>query len=164
VTGRILQINISRGGIPKRAIVEGHLTSAGFEGDSWAHPQIHGGPLQSVLLIASEAIEALRRKGFLIYPGALGENLTTEGLSPSLWRQGQQYLIGEAVIELTKVRTPCDTLNVYGRSIKQEIYDARVKALDFSSPLWAISGFYGRVIKPGLVFPGNEITLLSESA
>jgi MOSC domain-containing protein YiiM len=164
VTGRILQINISRGGIPKRPIAEGHLTPTGFEGDSWAHPQIHGGPLQSVLLIASEAIESLRQKGFPIYPGALGENLTTEGLSPSLWRQGQQYLIGEAVIELTKVRTPCNTLNVYGGSIKQEIYDARVKARDFSSPRWALSGFYARVVKPGLVFPGNEIMLLSESA
>jgi len=164
VTGRILQVNVSRGGIPKRPVAQGNLTVAGFEGDSWAHPHIHGGPRQVVLLVASEAIKSLRAKGFSVYPGALGENLTTEGLSPSKWRTGQQYQVGEGVIELTKVRTPCDTLNAYSPAIKQEIYDARVEAGDFKSPRWALSGFYARVVKPGLVFPGNSIMLLSDVA
>jgi MOSC domain-containing protein YiiM len=164
VTGRILQINVSRGGIPKLAIAEGNLTLEGFDGDSWAHPQIHGGREQAVLLIASEAIEALREKGYPVYPGALGENLTTEGLSPSGWRHGQEYQVGQAVIELTRVREPCNALNVYGPPIKDEIYDFRVKAGDTKSPLWALSGFYARVVSPGLVFPGDPIRLLSDLA
>jgi MOSC domain-containing protein YiiM len=164
VSGKILQVNISRGGIPKRAIDQGNLTVTGFEGDSWAHPQIHGGPQQIVLLIASESIEFLRTKGFPVYPGALGENLTTEGLAVANWRSGQQYQVGQAVIEFTKVRTPCSTLDIYGPLIKDEIHDARVKAKDFTSPKWALSGFYARVIKPGLVFPGNPISLLSDVA
>jgi MOSC domain-containing protein YiiM len=164
MTGTILQINISRGGIPKRPIAEGNLTATGFEGDAWAHPQIHGGPLQSVLLIASEAIEALRAKGYPVYPGALGENLTTEGLSHADWRMGQQYRVGQAVIELTKPRAPCNTLDVYGPEIKNEIFDSLVKARDPNSPKWAISGFYARVLRPGLVFPGSTIFLISELA
>jgi MOSC domain-containing protein YiiM len=153
VTGTILQINISRGGIPKRPIADGNLTVGGFVGDSWNHPQLHGGPDQMVLLIASEAIELLRAKGFPVYPGALGENLTTVGLDYTAWRKGQQFTVGEAVIELTKIRKPCNTLNVYGPAIKQEISDN-----------WALGGFYARVIRPGLVFPGNAIRLVSELA
>jgi MOSC domain-containing protein YiiM len=164
MTGRVVQVNISRGGLPKRPIAEGNLTATGFEGDAWAHPQLHGGPNQAVLLIASEAIEALRSKGYPVYEGALGENLTTEGLEPARWRSGQQYRVGEAIIELTKVRAPCNALDVYGPQIKDEIYDTRVKAKDPASPRWALSGFYARVVRPGLVFPGNVISLLSELA
>jgi MOSC domain-containing protein YiiM len=164
MTGRVVQINISRGGLPKRPIAQGMITATGVEGDSWAHPEIHGGPNQAVLLIASEAIEGLRAKGYPVYEGALGENLTTVDLDPALWRAGQRYRVGEAVIELTKVRTPCNTLNVYGPEIKNEIYDSQVKAKDPSSPRWALSGFYARVVRPGLVFPGNIISLLSELA
>jgi MOSC domain-containing protein YiiM len=164
VSGKIQQISISRGGIPKRAIDQGNLTIAGFQGDSWDHPQIHGGPEQAVLLIASESLESLRTEGFMVHPGDLGENLTTEGLTPANWRSGQQYQVGQAVIELTKVRAPCNTLNIYGVPIKSAIYDARVEAGDFTSPRWALSGFYARVIRPGLIFPGNPINLLSDVA
>jgi len=164
VTGRIIQINISGGGMPKRAIASGNLTTAGFEGDSWAHPQLHGGPGKAVLMIAGETVELLRAKGFPVYPGALGENLTTEGLLPARWRMGQQYMVGEAIIELTTLREPCSGLNVYGPSIKKEIYDSLVKAGNPDTPRWALGGFYARVVHPGLVFPGTVISLLSELA
>jgi len=164
MSGQVIQINISPGGLPKRPILAGNITHAGVEGDSWAHPNIHGGPRQAVLLIASEVIDALKAKGYPVYPGALGENLTTEGLDPLLWRAGQQYRVGEAIIELTKVRAPCNALNVYGPAIKDEIYDSLVKAKDPSSPRWARSGFYAKVVRPGSIFPGNVISLLSELA
>ncbi len=117
-----------------------------------------------MLLIAAESIEQIRAKGYPVYPGALGENLTTEGLDPAAWRAGQRYRVGEAIIELTKVRAPCNALNIYGPSIKDEIYDSMVKEKDPSSPRWALSGFYARVVRPGLVFPGNIISLVSELA
>jgi MOSC domain-containing protein YiiM len=164
VIGLVIQISISAGGLPKRPVSSGKLTAEGFEGDSWAHPQIHGGPEQAVLMIASRAIDALRAKGYPVYPGALGENITAEGLDPSLWRAGQRYRVGEAVIELTKVRAPCSQLDVYGPGIKKEIFDSLVKGGNPESPRWAQSGFYARVVRPGLVFPGNVISLLSELA
>jgi MOSC domain-containing protein YiiM len=164
VTGRIIQVNISGGGMPKRAIAAGNLTTAGFEADSWAHPQLHGGPDKAVLMIASEAVESLRAKGFPVYPGALGENLTTEGLPPARWRMGQQYAVGEAIIELTTLREPCSSLNVYGPSIRNEIFDSVAKAGNPDTPRWALGGFYARVVRPGLVFPGSVILLLSELA
>ncbi len=169
MNGRVVQVNISPGGIPKRPIPEGLLESRGFQGDSWAHPQFHGGPKQAVLLIALETIQALAARGYPVYPGALGENLTTEGLDPQWWRAGQQYRIGSAMIELTKVRTPCRTLDVFGHDrekvkIQNAIYDAAVKRGDTNSPLWAKSGFYARVIQPGTVIPGDTIALESDLA
>src|SRR5579862_6689431 len=128
LSGSILQINVSRGGVPTRAIAHGEITAMGIAGDSWAHPQIHGGQRQAVLLITSEGIEDLKELGFPLFPGALGENLTTAGLDRRLFRIGQRYRAGAAILELTKIRVPCDTLNVYGRGIQQALYDAQVKA------------------------------------
>src|SRR3984885_9029379 len=79
MTGSIVQINISPGGVPKRAIPEGEVTAEGIRGDSWAHPEIHGGPDQAVLLITSEGLGQLIGQGYPVFPGALGENLTTLG-------------------------------------------------------------------------------------
>jgi MOSC domain-containing protein YiiM len=168
VTGRILHVNVSPGGIPKRAIAEGTLEIRGFQGDSWAHPQLHGGPSQTVLIIASEAIQELALHGYPVFPGALGENLTTAGLDRRMWRAGQQYRVGSATVELTKVRSPCNTLDVYGSAdrvpIQNAIYDLSVKRGDFRSEKWALSGFYARVVREGIVRPGDVMTLESDLA
>src|SRR5438552_11563047 len=114
MTGQIIQINISTGGLPKRPIPEGLITPFGIEGDFCAHPEIHGGPRQAVLLIAAEAVDELVARGYPISYGALGENLTTRGLDRRQLRLGQRLRVGGAVIELTKVRVPCGSLDVYG--------------------------------------------------
>ena len=65
---------------------------------------------------------------------------------------------------MTKVRGPCLTLDVYGPEIKGEIYDTQVKAGDFSSPRWGMSGFYAAVVQPGVIRANDIITLESELA
>src|ERR1017187_7674494 len=119
MNGSILQINVSRGGVPKRAIPEGDVTPLGIAGDLHAHPEIHGGPRQALLLITSEGIDELTDLGFPVFYGALGENLTTRGLDRRSMRIGQQWRVGQVVIELTKPRGPCETLNVYGSGIQK---------------------------------------------
>jgi MOSC domain-containing protein YiiM len=161
MTGSILQISVSPGGVPKHAIPVGVLTPAGFEGDHHAHPDIHGGPRQAVLLITSEGIAELAAQGFPLIHGSLGENLTTTGIARQEWRTGQHWHIGpEAVIEITKRRAPCQTLNVYGPGIQAAIYDSLAAAGDPSSPKWGLSGFYASVVRPGIIQPGDEIVLV----
>jgi MOSC domain-containing protein YiiM len=162
VSASIVQINISRGGVPKRAISSGDVTALGIAGDECAHPGIHGGPQQALLLITSEGIEELTAVGFPLYNGALGENLTTRGLDRRSLRIGQRYRIGAIIIELTKVRAPCDQLNVYGPGIQRAVYDAQVHAGDPHTPLWGLSGFYASVIQPGPIRPGDPIALLGQ--
>ena len=156
----VVQLSISKGGVPKRPIPEAQLDLGGIAGDSWRHADIHGGPLQAVLLITHEGIDELIAQGFPLYPGALGENITTRGLDRRSLRSRQRYRIGEAVVELTKRRTPCETLNVYGPGIQSAIFDAQAKAGDPTSPRWGLSGFYASVVQPGVMYSGDSITLL----
>jgi MOSC domain-containing protein YiiM len=162
MTGSILQVSISPGGIPKRPIAEAEVTPQGIRGDSWAHPQIHGGPNQALLLITSEGIGQLLALGYPVFPGALGENLTTLGLDRGQVRIGQRYRAGEVMLEITKMRQPCSTLDVYGSSIKRAIYDAQVKASDASSPRWGLAGFYARVLRSGFIRPKDIIELVDQ--
>ena len=59
---------------------------------------------------ALEAIEELKALGYPLYPGALGENLTTEGLDRTSIRVGQHYRAGDAILEITKLRQPAHDL------------------------------------------------------
>jgi MOSC domain-containing protein YiiM len=161
-SGTILQVSISRGGVPKYAIPQGDIGPLGIAGDSNAHPEIHGGPQQAILVISSEAIAELTALGYPLYPGALGENITTIGLDRAQWRAGQRWRMGQAIVEFTTVRAPCSQLSVYGPGIQRAIYDEKVDAGDPSSPRWALSGFYASVVKPGPVRPDDPISLLDQ--
>jgi MOSC domain-containing protein YiiM len=164
VEGTILQVNISLGGLPKRPIAEGLITHEGVRGDRHAHPEFHGGNRKAILLIASEVIEELTARGYPLFPGALGENLTTRGIDVGQIRIGDQIRAGGARLEITQPRGPCTQLDVYGPSIKNELYDAGVKRLDPQSPKWGMSGFYARVISPGPVGPGDIIAVVATLA
>ena len=159
----VIQINVSSGGVPKRPIPDGVVTPLGIAGDGHAHPEVHGGPRKAVLLVTSEGLDELKEQGFRLYPGALGENLTTRGLNRRSVRIGQRYRIGEILLEITKVRAPCETLNAYP-GIQRAIYDQEVKDGNSTSPLWGLSGFYASVLQPGAIRPGDPIQLVDETA
>jgi MOSC domain-containing protein YiiM len=160
VTGTVLQVSVSQGGIPKLKVPRAEVTEIGIAGDSWRYP-FHGGRRKAVLLITLEGIAELMSQGFRLFPGALGENITTRGLDRRELRIGQRFHIGDAEIELTHIRTPCATLNVYGSGIQAAIYDAQVQAGDPGSQRWGLSGFYASVVRPGMVRAGDTIALVS---
>jgi MOSC domain-containing protein YiiM len=163
--GRLVQISRSNGGMPKRA-VEGPVAIGreGVEGDRHRNMLVHGGPDKAVLMIAAESLEVLAGRGYAVHAGALGENLTIAGMDPHQWRSGQRFRVGgEVLIELTKLRTPCLNLDVYGPEIKDEIYDMACHRGDATSPKWAHGGFYARVIQPGWAVAGAPVVLESEA-
>lgn len=164
MTGTIVQVSISAGGLPKRAVPGGLITALGIEGDGHAHPAIHGGPRKAILLIASEAIEQLCARGYPLFPGALGENLTTLGIDPRELRIGDRLRAGGALLEITQPRGPCLQLDVYGASLKGDISDDRVRRLDHTSPRWGLSGFYASVVTPGPVRAGDIIAVVAPLA
>lgn len=139
------------------------VARGGIVGDRWRHSQIHGGPRKAILLIAAEGIEELAAQGFPVYPGALGENITTRGLDRRSLRPGQRYRAGEVVIELSGIRVPCRTLNVYGKGIQAAMYDAQTRAGDPASLRWGLSGFYASVVRAGVIHAGDAISLVDES-
>jgi MOSC domain-containing protein YiiM len=162
--GTIVQVNISPGGLPKRAIAGGWITPLGIEGDLHAHPNIHGGPNKAILIIASEVVDALMARGYPLFYGAMGENLTTRGIDVRQIRVGDQFRVGGAMLEITQPRGPCSALDVYGESLKLEVYDRKVKERDYTSARWGMSGFYASVEVPGPVREGDTISLVSKLA
>ena len=106
MSGTVLQVSLSRGGVPKLPVLAGQLTEAGVAGDSWRY-RFHGGPRQAILLITVEGIDELVAQGFPLFPGALGENLTIRGIARRALQPGRRLQAGEATVELTKVRIPC---------------------------------------------------------
>lgn len=159
----VVQIHTSRGGLPKFPVAEAVVHRLGIEGDAVAHPRFHGGPLQALLLITGEGIEELKAMGYPVFPGAMGENITTRGLDRRQMRIGQRYRIGQIIVQLTKVRVPCAALDVYGPSIKTAVYDARVKAGDPDTAVWGLSGFYASVSDGGSIREQDIISLLDHA-
>lgn len=154
--GRILQVSLSPGGLPKTAVAAARATLNGLEGDLHRHPKIHGGPAKALLVITAEGLEELAATGFPVSWGAMGENLTIRGIPRQSIRAGQRYDAGEARIEITTLREPCRQLDVYGRRLRR-----LVKADSEGSPAWGLGGFYARVIREGVIRPGDRIAIVS---
>jgi MOSC domain-containing protein YiiM len=166
--GTILSINLSKGGVPKLPVSSARAVTLGLEGDDHAHPRFHGGPLKALLLIAQEDLDLLRALGFEVSPGALGENLTIQGLDFRQLRPGMRFRAGEAAISLTTLRVPCSALDRYNNGavacrIQDAVYDSEVKAGHPSTPRWGLGGFYAAVEHPGLIRQGDIIKLLDQS-
>lgn len=140
----------SPGGIPKTPIAEAQVSARGVEGDDWAHPKYHGGPEQALLLIGEEVLEELGRLGFALVPGALGENITTAGIDYADLRAGQGMSLGEEVkIELTKLREPCRTLDVFN--------NAQAGRIQKHLKSQGRGGWYARVLQGGTLRKGDRI-------
>ena len=161
MTGIVAQVSVSAGGVPNYAIDEGRVTESGIAGDGWRHPQFHGIRKRAMLLITAEGVDDLAARGFPVFYGALGENLTTRGLDRRSFRIGQRFRAGEAIVQLTEVRFPCSALDVYGPTIQSAIHDVRALAGDYESSVWGMSGFYASVVQPGVLRPGDQITLMA---
>jgi MOSC domain-containing protein YiiM len=158
----IVQVNISPGGVPKRPVPEGYVTFSRVKGDDWNDKRHHGFRDQALCLFSIELIEELNAEGFPLFPGALGENLTTEGINYRKVRLGDVWLVGGQVsLRITKVRTPCRTITVYGNGIIRDLYDLDVKRGNVYTQKWGRSGYYAEVIHEGIVRPGDNITIQS---
>lgn len=149
-TGRIFQINISAGGVPKLAIPDGEVSENGMQGDKQSDLRFHGGPDRALCLYSLERLLALQAEGHPTFAGAFGENLTLSGLDWTQMEPGQHYRLGEHVlIEITRYTTPCNNLTPfftagdYGRISQTK------------NPGW--SRVYARVLTGGLLRPGDPV-------
>ncbi len=152
--GRVVQVNVSPGGVPKLPIAEARVGRQGLDGDAHDHAAVHGGPHRAVCLLAMEAIERVRADGHPgVEPGAVGENLTTEGIELALLPVGARLAVGaEVVLEISGPANPCDVIKgafVGGKS-------GRIAILLHPTD----SRMYARVEREGVVRPGDPIHVL----
>ncbi len=157
VDGRVVQVSVSSGGVPKRPVERAWVGPFGLEGDAQRHDTVHGGPHRAVALFALEAIRRVQADGHPIEPGAAGENLTTEGIEWATLPVGTRAAIGDRlVLEVSKPDMPCDT-------IADAFSDGRSGRISIlTHPL--DSRMYARVLVEGEVRPGDPIRLLAPAA
>jgi len=152
-SGRIAQISVSPGGVPKHAVESAEVTGSGVAGDAQRDLRHHGGPERAVCLFALETIRALQAEGHPIEPGHIGENLTLEGVDWQAVTPGARLLLGEDVLlEITRYTSPCLNIRAsftggdYARvSQKQHPGESRV---------------YARVVRTGTIRRGDPVRLL----
>jgi MOSC domain-containing protein YiiM len=152
-TGRIVQLSISPGGVPKRAVAQARVGAEGLEGDGHRDAEHHGGPERAVCLYAMEAIRGLQAEGHAISPGAVGENVTVEGLAWDEVVPGARLRLGDEVrLEVTRYTSPCaNIMPVFRDGDYARVSQKR-------HPGW--SRVYARVLAGGLLHPGDPVRLL----
>ena len=150
--GRLLQVNVSDGGVPKLPVDAARITILGVEGDRQGSETVHGGPHRAVAILGIEAIRRVAAEGHPIAPGTTGENLTTEGFDVSALPVGTRLAIGdEVVLEISQPTNPC-------RTIRHSFADLRFGRLSMKAHP-ADSRMYARVIAEGIVRTGDPIRL-----
>jgi MOSC domain-containing protein YiiM len=153
VNGRIVQISVSPGGVPKTPVPSAEITRAGVEGDAHRDHEHHGGPDRAVCQYSLEQIQALQAEGHSVVPGALGENVTVEGVDwQSVVPGSRLQLGGQLLLEVTRYTTPC--LNIkpaFSHGDYSRVSEKR-------HPGW--SRVYARVLVPGRIQTGDPVRLL----
>jgi MOSC domain-containing protein YiiM len=153
VSARIVQISVSPGGVPKRPVPAACVTPLGLDGDGHRNHEHHGGPDRAVCLFAMEQIEALRAEGHATVPGALGENVTVEGLDWSRVVPGARLALGDdVVLEVTRFTSPCI-------NIRASFHDGDYSRVSQKRhPGW--SRVYARVVRGGHIAAGDAVRIV----
>ncbi|MBO1419022.1 MOSC domain-containing protein [Streptomyces sp. FH025] len=139
------------------------LTGLGVEGDVHAgvtvrhRSRVAQDPtqpnLRQVHLIHRELFTELAESGFEVAPGALGENITTEGVDLLGLPVGAVLRIGpEAEVEITGLRNPCAQIDGYRTGLLKQVVG---RAED--GTIVRRAGIMGVVRAGGPVRPGDAI-------
>lgn len=172
---RILSVNVGRQmacehtatsvtGIDKRAVGSVDVFppgprsqggASGVVGDFIGDLKHHGGDLQAVYAYALEDLQFFEQ--LLQRPlnaGVFGENITTGDFDVNAAVVGERWRIGDAVLQVSVPRIPCNTFRVW---IGERGW---LKTFTRSGR----SGTYLRVLAPGTLRPGDEIEVFDVPA
>lgn len=101
-----------RSGIFKNQVTEAYLTKDGFDNDGVADLKHHGGLDRAVCMNSVEHYRSWSKEFRMNFPiSAIGENLLVENMLEENIHIGDLFSIGEAIIEVTQGRIPCNTIN-----------------------------------------------------
>lgn len=134
------------------AVPAGNL---GFAGDEQADRKHHGGADKAIHAYAISHFPTwageLPERADRFRPGAFGENLVVDGASEADICLGDQWRIGSALLEVSQGRQPCWKLN-----LRFDVADMARRVQDTGR-----TGWYFRVIEPGLIAAGDDGRLIA---
>lgn len=147
MSAEIVAVCLGGGGIPKQSVKSALVAQSGLVGDRHRF-ELHGGLDRAICLLSEEVYGDLREDDVdCEAPGTFGENILARGLDDARLRPGDELRLGpEVIIEIYDVRAPCLTL----------------KSVDprFPDLMLGRSGWVARVVQPGTVEPGMQISLI----
>jgi MOSC domain-containing protein YiiM len=109
--------------------------------------------LRQVHLMHVELFDELRKKGFGVQPGDLGENVTTSGIDLLALPSGTRLHIGaSAVVEITGLRNPCVQIDGFQKGLMAATLDK-----DARGNLIRKAGIMSIVLADGDVRPGDAV-------
>ena len=147
------QINVSDGGVPKQPVFEANVAKEGIEGDRQRNLKVHVVPERAVCLVSVDLIERIQDEGHSIDEGSSGENLTLAGLEWDHLEPGTRLKIGPDVrLEVSSYCAPCELNARWFRDGDITRISQR------TNPGW--SRLYARVLRSGLVRPGDVVEVL----
>jgi cyclic pyranopterin phosphate synthase len=141
---KIVAVNISeKKGVIKKPVDQIKLIEDfGIEGDAHA-----GKWHRQVSLLGVESIDKMKRAGIEdLSFGVFAENITTEGIDLYSLPIGTKLRVGEAVLEVTQIGKDCHG----GCEIRRKVGDCVMPR----------EGIFSRVVKGGIVKPGDDIELV----
>jgi MOSC domain-containing protein YiiM len=141
-----------------KTVVSGpvEVGALGLAGDEVSDTVHHGGIHQAVYAFAREDLDFWGAElGEEIGNGQFGENLTTSGIDVNEAEVGERWRVGTAVLEIASVRTPCNDFKMW---MGLNGYDNRSWVKRFAQV--ARPGPYLRVLQPGVVQAGSEVTVV----
>jgi len=151
--GRVASLNVSDGGVPKRAVESAEVTRDGVRGDRQRNLKYHGGRERALCLWSLERIEALRAEGHPVSPGSTGENVTVAGVEWAALAPGVRLRIGPVLAEVTDYTRPC-------RTIARSFLGGRSgRVSQKTHPGW--SRVYARVLEEGRVAVGDAVIVVA---
>lgn len=109
--------------------------------------------LRQVHLLHAELFDALMESGFAVWPGDMGENITTRGVDLLGLATGTRLHLGRnAIVEVTGLRNPCSQIDKFQRGLM-----AAVLTRDGDGRLVRKTGVMAVVVAGGEVQPGDPI-------
>ena len=139
--------------IDKHPVDSVFLGRLGPVGDQVSDTRFHGGPDQAVYGYAREDLDWWEEQlGRSIRDGQFGENLTTTGIDVNAAEVGERWQVGEALLEVALVRTPCNDFKNWQRV---NGYDATAWVKRFTAA--RRPGPYLRVLGEGEVRVGDPV-------
>lgn len=108
---------------------------------------------RQVHLLHAELFDELVERGFAVFPGELGENVTTCGLDLLALPAGTRLRLGaEAELELTGLRNPCSQIDRFQAGLASAVLDR-----DATGAIVRKAGVMAVVRRGGWVRPGDTI-------
>ena len=111
--------------------------------------------LAQVHFLPVELFAEMRALGFTLAPGAMGENVLTEGLDLATLPTGTIFSIGtEVVVEISGIRDPCKQIDALGQGLTKAMFGR-----DAEGCLTRKAGIMGVVRDGGEVKSGDTIAV-----